>query len=484
MNVYQKIGMMESNIKKAIEDYFKHTFQNSLEEKISYNFIRRLAIDNFDAKTELRELFRKSPVWNEDLDALVINGSRTHDPDYNRIYYLTHRILDGPLNNGEYCYDDVRMAISYFSDPTDDEVEIEERISAINRLAPHAYHPGKKPARIFRALCDALGVNSSTFEDFGRCYANLADEISSRKIDFKLFVSINPAHFLTMSNPKGDVRGDSLTSCHSLNSKYRYNNGCSGYARDAYTFIAFTVADPDDAESLNNRKNMRQIFCYKPGNGVLLQSRLYNDAGGVNREVSESKIYRDLIQREISALEDMPNLWKTYRYYDRSPIVLNPSENFGGYADWTYEDFGAKISIREDRMCDFESFEIGNSGLCIKCGDDTEVGLFCDHCCPKCDVCGSYLEDGDEYIVYRNGEEITVCESCRDDYYTYCDFCNRYVYDGEIITTLDGDRVCSDCLNIYYVQCDRCGEYIREDDAIKRDDIYLCKRCSKEEDDI
>lgn len=72
-----------------------------------------------------------------------------------------------------------------------------------------------------------------------------------------------------MSNPKGDHRGTTLTSCHSFNStEYEYNNGCTGYARDKVSFIAFTVADPADKETLNNRKTTRQVFAYKPGNGA------------------------------------------------------------------------------------------------------------------------------------------------------------------------------------------------------------------------
>ena len=64
--------------------------------------------------------------------------------------------------------------------------------------------------------------------------------------------------FLTMSNPKGDKRGCTLTSCHSLNStEYGYNNGCSGYARDNYSIITFVAADPNNPETLNNRKTMR-----------------------------------------------------------------------------------------------------------------------------------------------------------------------------------------------------------------------------------
>ena len=51
---------------------------------------------------------------------------------------------------------------------------------------------------------------------------------------------------------------------------------------------------------------------YKPGNGLLLQSRLYNTYGGTSGEQADSNLYRDLIQRELSDLEHAPNLWKTF----------------------------------------------------------------------------------------------------------------------------------------------------------------------------
>ena len=63
------------------------------------------------------------------------------------------------------------------------------------------------------------------------------------------------------------------------------------------------AADPDVPETLNNRKTVRQIFAYQPGNGLLLQSRLYNTSGGVRGAHEDSKLYRDLIQRELAELE-------------------------------------------------------------------------------------------------------------------------------------------------------------------------------------
>ena len=73
--------------------------------------------------------------------------------------------------------------------------------------------------------------------------------------------------------------------------------------------IAFTVDNPLKPETFNKRKTSRQLFIYKVGNGLLLQSRIYNTSGGTCGEQKESTLYRDLVQREISELEGVPNLW-------------------------------------------------------------------------------------------------------------------------------------------------------------------------------
>lgn len=308
------IAQAEKNIRQAIEDYARHTNQTEVIEDISNAFIKRLAEDSSYAKQDLRKLFSKSPVWDEKIDALVINGTRTHNPDYNRIRELATDILWEPMGfSHKDKYETFVRAINYFAYPPE-IVDKSDAIAAITELAPKAYAPGKKPSRIFKALCKEYGVVDETAgSEFQRLYAQFADELSSKKIGFKLYVSINPAHFLTMSNPKCDNRGSTLTSCHSLNStQYEYNCGCVGYARDNVTFIVFTVSDPSEPETLNNRKTTRQIFAYKPGNGLLMQSRLYNTSGGTSGAQEESKLYRDLVQREISMLENVPNLWKQY----------------------------------------------------------------------------------------------------------------------------------------------------------------------------
>lgn len=485
MEAQEKIELAEENIRQALEDYGRHTYQTEVLDDVSDAFIMRLAKDNYYAKQELREMFRKSPVWDEKLDALVINGTRTHDPDYDRIESLARQILIYPDHIKEGQFDNIYKAIRFFSNPDPTDEEKAESIAAMQALAPKAYALGKKPSRIFRALCVALGIDDENCERFSWKYAQLADEMSSRKIDFKLFVSLNPAHFITMSNPKKDERGCTLTSCHSFNStEYQYNNGCSGYARDNYTFIVFTVVDPSNAETLNNRKNMRQIFCYKPGNGVLLQSRLYNDAGGTNREQAESKIYRDLVQREISALEKQPNLWRTFKYYGNNEITLRSGSGFGGYKDWTYPDFCAKVSIRADHENNYEEFRIGTSGLCIQCGEVTSYGLYCKECEGRvCDCCGARCDEDHLHYVYdRNGDEIRVCDSCLDNNYVYCDICESYHYYDEMTRVQDGRYVCDECLCEHFCKCEDCDEWVSNDDicrAIHANGGYIdvCDAC-------
>jgi len=489
VTIEEKIRMSEKNIRQMLVDYGKHTWDNEVLRDVSDEFICNLAEDNARAKDELRQLFRKSPAWDEELDAIVINGSRTHNPDPRLIRQLGERILNDPMYY-EDKYIDCSRAIDFFEIPNLDEQMLEASIESMERLAPGAYVPGKKKSRIFRDICVALGVADNTAgSDFQRLYAQFADELTTRQISFKLIMSLNPAHFLSMSNPKRDNRGATLTSCHSFNStEYSYNNGCSGYARDSVTFIVFTVKDFNDKESLNNRKTTRQIFCYKPGNGLLLQSRLYNTSGGTRGAQEESTIYRDLIQREISDLEDQPNLWNTFKYCGNSHgVCLEAEREFGGYVDWEFSDFVPMVSIRHDRAEDFENFKIGAAGLCIQCGEETSNGVYCSDCWDEnhveCACCGEYFEECDLYEAHNcNGDTIWVCESCLENYYRRCDICGEY-YDVDAMTRLaDGDWVCRECRDDECCRCDNCGEWVRDSEITEvyneeGDTLYICEDC-------
>ena len=313
---------------------------------------------------------------------------------------------------------------------------------------------GFQIGELAQAMCDSLGVTDlSAGSEFQKLFAQFADELSTRKIDFKLFMSINPAHFLTMSNPEEDNRGSTMTSCHSFNvTDYDYNCGCSGYARDGVTFIVFTASDLDNPETLNNRKNTRQLFMYKPDNGLLLQSRLYNTVGDTCGAQAESKLYRDLVQREFSSLEGVPNLWKTEKYCaNKHGIHIGCGYGFGGYVDWSHSDFDAKISIRADHEHDFETFKVGTYGLCISCACEISNGLYCSECnpdekeyCQECDQSCSETWD----VINEHGEHIRVCQHCLDENCRLCEHCEEYRPRDEISVTGDGSNVCHRCLTV------------------------------------
>lgn len=483
MDMSELIERTKQNIWQAISDYGKHTDQTSVMDDCTANFVNQLASDSCYAKQELRELFSKSPVWDANLDALVINGTRTHDPDPDRIYSLGTDILSEAIyrtDNRNLIYE----AIRFFYDPNYEE----QGIAAIKQLAPKAYAPNKKKSRVFKALCQALGVADETAgSDFQRLYAQFADELTSKKIGFKLYVSINPAHFITMSNPKGDHRGTTLTSCHSFNStEYEYNNGCTGYARDKVSFIAFTVADPADKETLNNRKTTRQVFAYKPGNGLLLQSRMYNTSGGVYGASEDSKLYRDLIQREISMLENVPNLWKTYPTVGEKSFCVEHGDGFGGYPDWEYENFDGKVSIRADHEEDFRSLVVGSYGLCVSCGCETSYGVYCEDCKDGrggnyCECCEEYVDEELYSVRDRRGNWTEVCENCRDEYYTYCDCCGDY-WPNDCTTEIDDRYYCDSCRDEYCSECYECEDYHHMDNMTevvnaRGDEVLVCEDC-------
>lgn len=501
MDIEKVIAQSEENIRQAIRDYAAHTSQTDVMDDVSDKFIHRLAEDNAYAKKELRELFSQSPVYDSKLDALVINGTRTHDPDPGRIEALARDILVCAAGSGTYLpdgslfdYNKMWSIAYFFSGNYRDEGERNEYLDVIRRIAPKAYKEGRKPSRVFKQICQALGVADETAgSQFQRLYAQFADELTARKIGFKLFVSLNPAHFITMSNPKHDERGNTLTSCHSFNStEYEWNNGCTGYARDKWSFIVFTVDDPSVPETLNNRKTTRQIFAYKPGNGLLLQSRMYNTSGGVYGAAEDSKIYRDLVQREISALEDVPNLWKTRLCLDDDGYIydscVSAGVGFGGYRDWEYKEFDAHISIRADHADDWEPLKIGTWGICVVCAEENKDGVYCSDCengCSRetCDECGDSFSEDDLYTVRNSrGEEIQVCEDCRDRYYTQCDECGEWFPNDDMVRTANGNYVCQDCLSEYYTACDECGDYEKDDDMSyvingHGEEVRVCESC-------
>ena len=114
MEIQQIIKQAEQDIRQAIKDYGAHTKQTEVLDDVSERFIRRLARDSAYAKQGLRELSSRSPVWDGRIGALVINGTRTHDPDYDRILGLGRDILHDVLKPDDSRYYSILRALDIF----------------------------------------------------------------------------------------------------------------------------------------------------------------------------------------------------------------------------------------------------------------------------------------------------------------------------------------------------------------------------------
>ena len=247
------------------------------------------------------------------------------------------------------------------------------------------------------------------------------------------------------------------------------------------------MADPADKETLNNRKTTRQVFAYKPGNGLLLQSRMYNTSGGVYGASEDSKLYRDLIQREISMLENVPNLWKTYPTVGEKSFCVERGDGFGGYPDWEYENFDGKVSIRADHEEDFRSLVVGSYGLCVSCGCETSYGVYCEDCKDGrgggyyCECCEEYVDEELYSVRDSRGNWIEVCEDCRDENFTYCECCGEY-WPNDCTTEIDDRYYCDSCRNEYCSECYECDDYHHTDNMTevvnaRGDEVLVCEDC-------
>lgn len=473
----------ENAIRTAIEDYFNHTDKSAGESEeavgcyevayeVTDEFVTRLAKDSWAAKSKLRDLFRKSHNWDESLQAIVVDRHSTHEPDKDK---LDKMISDFFTDSEEYdnllypTQQRAGMAMGFFTEPN-----IHEYYSALKSFLPN-YQRGEKPNKTFKKFCKALGYDVKSAE-FLKKYAKIADEMTSKEITTKVFISINPAHFLTMSNPhfqddeaKYQGRKATVVSCHSLNSDCCYKNGCTGYARDEVTFIVFTASNPDDPATLNYRKTARQLFMYKPTSGVLLQSRLYTSLsgdsyGGVNNTDSEEYItFRHLVQREIAELEGYANYWlkdKYSAYYDNKFNIKIPKGNgFGGYADWIEVGGCATICVNEEfslaynKECDeCKPFKVGTYGLAINSAREIDDGLW-DEEARLCIHCNTWHHEDD--CVYNEEEGVWVCEDCIGDDFEYCDECGHYHLREDVYYVESTDRhVCEHCLESDYIWCE------------------------------
>lgn len=364
---------------------------------------------------------------------------------------------------------------------------------------------GQKLSRVVNKLLTYVGYNK--LPDYNKEFAKYADAINPLQITRHTILSVNPLDYLTMSF------GNSWASCHTIDKTNKrnmpnsyqgmYSSGTVSYMLDEPSMVFYTVdASYNGNDFWNEPKICRQMFHW--AEEKLVQGRLYPQDNDGNDSVYTP--YREIVQKIMSEIFAMPNLWTVKRgAYEASKYVWSAGTH---YRD--YQNFDNCSLSRPNGSENENSFTIGHMPICIKCGEEHEKDdnisccaskVTCAHCgCvidedddkdiiwidgePYCRDCVSWCDCGEHYFVGEATEVdggYYVCPDCLENYYRQCEYCGEY-YRERRMTYVDSEEgyVCSDCMEMYYSACDDCGEIFRNEYLTEHNGRWLCNSCLEE----
>jgi hypothetical protein len=383
-----------------------------------------------------------------------------------------------------------------------------ETVQYLAEIIPEVrVHIGEKMSRVVNKICKYLGYDKHP--DYNREYAKFADALSPLTIKRHTILSINPLDYLTMSF------GNSWASCHTIDKANRrgmpnsyqgqYSSGTMSYMLDPSSMVFYTVdASYDGNEYWTQSKINRQMFHW--GENKLVQGRLYPQGNDCNDDAY--KPYREIVQGIMSSIFDFPNLWTTTKGTSAASKYINTEGTH--YADY-YHFSNCRLCVPKDNTNE-NNFTVGADPICIECGSrhnnseninccasdavycedcgcriDSEYDeywvngdVYCRDCVSYCDHCEEYHRGDSTYIESTNA---SVCEYCRDNYYSYCDICHSYS-PNENVRYIDeeGICVCDDCFEEEIAMCEHCErEFLVEHLETTKDGITLCSDCMEEE---
>lgn len=332
---------------------------------------------------------------------------------------------------------------------------------------------GQKLSRVMNKLLTYVGYNK--LPDYNREFAKYADAINPLQITRHTILSVNPLDYLTMSF------GNSWASCHTIDKTNKrnmpnsyqgmYSSGTVSYMLDKPSMVFYTVdASYNGNDFWNEPKICRQMFHW--AEEKLVQGRLYPQDNDGDDSVYAP--YREIVQKIMSEIFDMPNLWTV----SKGTCAASKYVNSDGTHYRDYENFCNCTLSRPKGSENEKYFTIGHMPICIKCGEEHSKDDNISCCASKvtCANCGCVIDgDDDEEIIWIEGEP--YCRNC----VSWCDDCENY-FVGEATEVAGGYYVCHDCLDNYYRQCSDCGEYHRESRMTYVDSIedYVCRDCLEE----
>ena len=396
-----------------------YKYQKSFSEEGVMENLREWA----EAKSDLMNLLRLHPDWNEEAKAVVIEfkeGRGIERDVVNEIVFSMIEIAEEvvPAQSADYFRIAFDAAITEYSNTLS-----ESALSIIREHAQIKCTTGEKTSRIIGKICRKYNLDSHP--RYNAVFAQLSDALNPIQIPRTAVLSVHPCDFLEMSS-----KVNTWTSCHNL-ADGAYQGGTLSYMIDPVSMIFFTV-DPDVTECFYRApRRTRQMFFYKDNH--LFQSRLYPNGSD---EFSEQN--RSLVHKILSTCLGVPNLWvlKTKR---EDLGCVESAEESAQYPDYDYQGNLSFIkgSTEKPQMI------IGKKPICvccglpfnahrsIKCGCSEMVvcqdcgqtlprqqtryveGAFhCNACLHICAACGRICRDTMYPAYDRKGRLIEVCQEC------------------------------------------------------------------------
>lgn len=476
------VDSIERQVAQAMEAYFSDKADNQfILENMHEGFPLYMANMAEEKKASLRSIFSRHPKWNDELQAVIIPGVKASiplDELEDDIFEVTDDLckmfqesIKCPIANAL-----TKFFVQLFSPETMDI----QLFNLVQGAFPKGgVRLGRKSSHIARGIFgDMTPINEFDAKKFEQKFAVLADLLAHKgEKEETVFISINPAHILTASNPKVGGEG-MLTSCHSLNNlDHVYSAGPSGYVNDEVTFIVFTVKDPRNVDSTYCRKTHRMMGHYV--NGRLITSRLYSSCGGVDETNALSDAFRHVAQEVIAFGLDADNIWTEEEYNHPScpdEDVVYCDCNFGGYCDWQYPQFLPILSKLEGHVG--PTFEVGGSGTCIiTCGDNSEYSICERYMSMKACACCGHEHVQDEMFSY-GGEY--YCPECTAREFPECPSCGgRHPHDI-FIKDENGENICEGCYSDTHSECAECGVVHLNSEFYRTErGQLLCKECGE-----
>lgn len=299
------------------------------------------------------------------------------------------------------------------------------------------------------------------YSDYGNCRnelhhpKDLVSNIIEKSKGNKVCISTNIKDFFTSST------NTAYSSCYQVGGAYFSGNMCNMI--DKWTVITFTYSD-----DIKYKVGRNWFHIILDEGKIMHPSRTY---GTMFKR--EQKIIREFMEERLSEVLEVENKWKVkYNdvclstscvYFDGGNTVLAVNKEFAEKNNVGHNHPELNFPEPYCLKCG-DTHENSSSGLCDECDDSNT----CYHCGGRYDTDDMYVEGGDYY-----------CSDCHSDHFTYCEHCEEYYWNDDVIYIERHDHyACSNCYDRYYTQCSKCGESIENDDAVEVNGDTYCSDCA------